>query len=119
MAAAVGSVALQLYAGRHSPERLVLLLIAGWVLAPFLVLLFMNLLAKRSTPVTRKALHYVMLVVSAASLTVYAIAVVRPLASKPPAFLFVAVPPASLGLAAITWATTWLAFRQRHRRGAN
>jgi len=98
--------------GRRSPQRLVLLLIAGWVLSPFAVLVFLNLLAKRWSALTQKALHCVMLFVSVASLANYSIAVVRPLASKPPAFLFVAVPPVSLLLAAITLATAWLMSRR-------
>ena len=113
VAAAVASVALQLYVGRRSPQHLVLLLIAGWILSPFVALVLLNLLAKRWPTFPQRALQCVMLLVSLASFAIYSIAVVRPLASKPPAFLFVAVPPGSLLVAAITLATAWLISRRR------
>jgi Na+-translocating ferredoxin:NAD+ oxidoreductase RnfE subunit len=53
-----------------------------------------------------------MVLVSVVSLAIYAIAVVRPLASKPPAFVFVAVPPGSFILVAIILATAWLIARK-------
>jgi hypothetical protein len=118
-AGAVGSVAVQLYAGRRSPQHLVLLLIAGWVLSPFAILVFLHFLSKRWPALTQRALHCVMLFVSVASLGIYSIAIVRPLASKPPAFLFVAVPPCSLLLAAITLAIASLISRRLgHQRVA-
>ena len=108
---AVGSVTLQLYAGRRSPQHLVMFLIAGWVIAPFVALLVLNLLAARWRTFPRKALHAAMVLVSIASLAVYILAVVRPPASKP-AFPFVATPPASLMLTAIVLTLAWLSTRK-------
>ena len=109
---AVGSVALQLYAGRRSPHHLVIALIAGWVSAPFVAFLLLNRLAGRWPRFPRRALHSAMLVLSPASLVIYILAVVRPPASRP-AFPFVAVPPASLLLTAIILALAWLSSRKR------
>src|SRR5262245_24208254 len=109
--AAVGSVAFQLYAGRHSPQHLVPFLIAGWVLSPFVALALLSLLGKRWAAVPQGALHATMLLVSVGSLGIYSMAVLRPLVSKPPAFVFVAVPPASLVLAAIVLIAAWLVSR--------
>lgn len=110
--AALGSVALQLYAGRHSPQHLVLVLIAGWVLSPFVILAFLYLQARRWPTATRTTLFCLMLAVSLGSLAIYGVAVARPLASRPPAFLFVAVPPASLLLALAVLAAVWLIERK-------
>jgi hypothetical protein len=112
--AALGSVALQLYAGRPSPQILVLILIAGWVLSPFAVLGFLHLRANRWPTVPRTTLYCVMLLVAFSSLAVYGLAVVRPLVAKPPAFLFVALPPVSLLLVAVGLAAAWIAGRSRH-----
>lgn len=113
-AGALASIALQLYAGRRSPEPIVVLLIAGWVLSPFVVLLILNALARRWSRFPHSTLHWLMLLLSAASVAVYATAVVRPLTSKPPAFLFVVVPPVALLLATTGVAIAWLlAPRQR------
>jgi len=118
LSAAAGSVALQLYAGRRSPQHLVLLLIATWVLSPFVALVLLNSLSKHWQAFPRRAHHCVMLLVSVVSLAIYGTAVVRPLASKPPAFVFVAVPPGSLILAAVTLATSWLIARKLHNDAA-
>src|SRR5262245_9454306 len=105
----MGSVFLQLYAGRHSPQHLVLFLIAGWILCPFVALALLSLLTKRWASFPQKTVQTVMLLVNIGSLAIYSVAVVQPLASKPPAFVFVTVPPASLVLAAIILITAWLA----------
>jgi hypothetical protein len=110
--AALGSVALQLYAGRHSPQHLVLVLIAGWVLSPFVILALLHRQARRWPAATRTTLFCLMLAVSLGSLAIYGAAVARPLASRPPAFLFVAVPPASLLLAVAMLAAVWLIERK-------
>jgi len=113
---AVASVALQLYAGRQSPERLVVWLVAGWVLAPFVVLMLLSVRAARWPSATQRALHYVMALTGVISPSIYALALVRPVASRPPAFLFVAVPPTSLLVAALVLLATWLLSRMGGRR---
>ena len=110
--AGAASVALQLYAGRQSPQRLVVLLIAAWVLSPFVLLLLLNLRAGRWPAGPQRALRYISLFVSATSLLLYAVGTTRPLVSRPAAFLFVAVPPASLLAAAVVLGTTLLVSRR-------
>src|SRR5262245_11576901 len=112
-AAAVGSVGALLYAGRRSPQHVVLFLMAAWVVSPYVALAFLSLASKRWPAFRRTTLHSVMLLVSVASLTIYCVALVRPFASKPPAFVFVLVPPTSLVLAAIVLATVWSLSRRQ------
>jgi hypothetical protein len=57
-----------------------------------------------------------MLLVGVASLAIYSLAVLRPLVSKPPAFVFVAVPPVSLLVSAIILGTAWLRSRRPPHR---
>jgi hypothetical protein len=85
---------------------------AAWVLLPFVAFAHLNRVSKRWPATRRSALHGAMLLVSMASLTAYSVAVLRPLTSKPPAFLFVLVPPVSLALAAIILAIARLLSRQ-------
>ena len=101
MIAATVSLGLQLYAGRNSPQHVVVLLVAAWVLSPFVVLASLTYLGRTWATSVQSALAYSILVTCIASVAAYAIAVLRPLASKPPAFLFVAVPPASLLLVTV------------------
>ena len=107
--AAAGSVALLLYAGRRSPQHFVVFLMAAWVLSPFVALALLSLVVKRWPAFPQRVLHGVMLLVSVASLTAYDVAVLRPLTSKPPAFVFVLWPPVSMALAVIILSTArWL-----------
>jgi len=115
--AALGSVGSVLYAGRNSPQHVVLFLMAAWVISPYVALVALNLVSKRWAAFPQRALHGAMLLISVASLIAYGLALVRPLASKPPAFVFVIVPPASLVLAAIILAIAWWLSRQTALRG--
>jgi hypothetical protein len=94
LAGAVGSVGFMLHAGSRSPQRLLLVIVAVWVLAPFMVLVFAEMRSKRWSALTRQALHVVMLVVSFGALAVYWNNLVRPRRSQP-AFVFVLVPMVS------------------------
>jgi ACR3 family arsenite efflux pump ArsB len=105
--AAAGSVGLLLHAGRRSPQHFVVFLMAAWVLSPFVALALLSLVIKRWPAFGQRAIHGVMLLVSVASLTAYSVAVLRPLTSKPPAFVFVLVPPVSLVLAVAILSTAW------------
>jgi len=112
---AAAAVALQLYAGRHSPQHLLLFLIAAWVLSPYGVFIVLDRLARRWPTFPRTALYGLMLFVSAASLAVYVHAAVRPPAVKPAA-PFVAVPPAAWLLTAVTLLVAWLISRRPEAR---
>ncbi len=99
-AGAVGSLALMLVAGRSTPR----FLLAGfvlWILSPFAVLAWAANASSRWSPLTRTTLDVVTLVITLVSLAIYG-AVVWRSAGSPRGPAFVAVPPASWLLTAIT-----------------
>lgn len=69
---AIGAVALTLYAGRGSPQRGVMVLMAGWVFAPFFGYAVVNRFSGGWSSATRAALDVVLVVIAAAALVVYA-----------------------------------------------
>ena len=75
----------------HRAPRLLLVLFAIWVLAPFTALAWANIRSKRWSVVTRATLHTVTLVLTFSSLIIYGDAVLRP-AKSTPAFVFMVVP---------------------------
>ncbi len=93
------SMGLMLHAGRRNDSRLLLVLMAIWVLSPFIVLALAEVVSKSWSAFTRAALHSVMLVVTLGSLVVYGHDALRPRAKA--AFVYVVVPPASWVLMAI------------------
>ena len=68
-AGAAGSLGLMLRAGQ--PFRILLLLFAIWVLAPFIAVAAASVISKRWSLPTRVALYSAMLVVALCSLAVY------------------------------------------------
>ena len=97
---AVGSLGLTLYAGRHNKSRILPVLFAFWVLAPFVALVWANVVSSRWQVLTRAALHGVMLIVAIGSLAIYGYVALGPPRAKA-AFVFVVVPPASWLLIAV------------------
>jgi len=91
VAGAVGSVALTLYAGRNNNLPLLMILMAGWVLAPFMGYALAKRFSDSWAPSTRAVLDGIIVLVAVASLILYARGALRPPASKPAA-VFVAVP---------------------------
>jgi hypothetical protein len=91
---AVGSVALTLYAGRNNNLAFLMILMSGWVLAPFMGYALASRFSGSWLPFTRAALDGIIVLVAVASLTLYARGAFRPPASKPAA-AFVAVPIAA------------------------
>ena len=91
---AVGSVALTLYAGRNNNLPFLMILMSGWVLAPFMGYAWARKYAGRWTASTRAVLDGVIVLVAVASLVLFARGALRPPASKPAA-VFVAVPIAA------------------------
>jgi hypothetical protein len=67
---AAGSIGLLLRAGQRTP-RLLLVLMAIWVLSPFIALMWANLVSKHWSRPARAALYAVMLAVPVASLAIY------------------------------------------------
>jgi hypothetical protein len=96
LAGAVGSVGLILRAGQRAP-RLLLLLLALWVLSPFMAVLIAEVVSKPWPVLTRATLYGVMLVLTLGSLAIYGEDALRPRRAQP-AFVFVVVPLASWAL---------------------
>jgi len=109
---AVGSVALTLYAGRTNNLPFLMILMSGWVLAPFMG----YALASRSSggwnASTRAVLDGVIVLVAVASFVIYTRDALRPPASHAAA-VFVAVPIAAWLLMLIAVPLTALISRRR------
>jgi len=114
LAGAVCSVGLMLYAGRRNNSRLLLVLFALWVLSPFVVLVFANVVLKRWPVLTRATLYSLMLVLTVGSLAAYGVVALGPPRAKA-AFVFVVVPPASWLLIAIVVSIAALISGRRSR----
>ena len=111
---AVGSVALMLRSGRNTP-RFLLVLFVAWVLSPFVALAWANMVSKRWSVLTRTTLYWVTIVITLTALAVYS-GLILPPAGSPPAFIFVAVPPASWFLITAVVLTAALVSRWRSSR---
>ena len=116
---AIGSVALLFYAGTrggsNKTQPVVMILIAIWVLSPFVILLAADALSKSWSDVTRSALYAMMIVIPVISLIVYVLMAtgpVRPKAAAP----FVATPPVSWLLILIALSIGSLLGRRRQIR---
>ena len=97
LAGAAGSVGLMFRAGRSSDERLLVILIAGWVLAPFTALVLAHMLSRRWSAPTRATLYCLMLVLTLGSLAIY----VGDALGPPTTAVYVGVPLASWLLIAL------------------
>jgi hypothetical protein len=91
---AVGSVALTLYAGRNNNQPFLMVLMSGWVFAPFFGYGLATRFSGRWSAVTRTALDVLIVMVAVAALAMYT----RDVATAPHtkgAFVYVAVPAVS------------------------
>jgi hypothetical protein len=111
VAGAVGSVGLMLRAGQRTP-RFLLVLFVIWVLSPFVVLAWANIVSRRWSVLTRATLYCVTLVLTLGSLAIYG-NLVSPPAGSPRAFVFVVVPPVSWALLAVVVPIAALISRRR------
>ncbi|MGA8027450.1 MAG: hypothetical protein WB992_09905 [Bryobacteraceae bacterium] len=96
---AAGSIGLMLQVSHRNHSRILLVLFAIWVLSPFMVLAFADVVSKRWPVLTRATTYSLMLVLTLASLAIYG-----EVALKPPrklASVFLVVPLASWLLIAI------------------
>lgn len=102
LAGAVGAIGLWIYAARHPPPLIIALFVV-WVLSPFAILGIGHVVAKRWSPGTQKALYWVTLFIVLANLVIYGDDAVAHRTAHP-AFVYVAVPPASwlVTIAAVT-----------------
>src|SRR5260221_5964523 len=96
---ALGLIGLMLFVGHRNQSSLLLVLFAGWVLSPFMVLGLMEIGSKRWSVVSRATTHGVMIVLALCSLAIYGIVALKP-PTGPRAFAFLAVPLASFLLMA-------------------
>jgi len=96
---AAGSLGLWIRAAQHPPPLIIVLFVV-WVLSPFVVLGIGHVVAKRWAPSTQAALYWVTLLVTVASIAIYADDAFGHRTAHP-AFVYVAVPPASWLLSAV------------------
>jgi hypothetical protein len=90
---AMGSLGFVLYAGRRNESVVLRVLMVGWVISPFLVLLVAGVASRGWSALTRRALDSVMIVVTVGSLAIYGADALWP--RKQAAFVYVVVPPMS------------------------
>ena len=94
LAGAVASVGLLLRATDRNPSQLLVVLLAIWVVSPFVALFWASIVSKRWSVLTRVTLYGVMLVVPLSCLAIYVADAIWPRTSPGP-FVFIPVPPAS------------------------
>jgi len=110
---AAGSIGLWIHAARHPPPLIIVLFVV-WVLSPFVVLGIGHVVAKRWAPGTQSALYWVTLLVTLGSIVIYADDAVAHRTAHP-AFVYVAVPPASWVVSAVAIGLgAWLAKRKQN-----
>ncbi len=115
LAGAVGSVGLLLRATNRNPSQLLVVLLAIWVVSPFVALLWASIVSKRWSVLTRVTLYGVMLVVPLSSLAIYVADAIWPRTSPGP-FVFIPVPPASWLFSALVVLAAALISGRRSRR---
>lgn len=108
---AVGSIGMLRRAQQHPPPILVVGFIV-WVLAPFVLLAVANILSPRWRRTVRMTLFVMTLVVVGASLAIYFDDSIAHRTAKP-AFVYVAVPPASVVLAGLVLVVATFIVRNR------
>jgi hypothetical protein len=113
---AAGSVGLMVHAGhRTNSPRTLLVLFTLWVLSPFVVLVFAIIASKDWSVLARATLYCVVVFLTVSSLAIFGDVAFGPPRTKT-AFAFVAVPPASWLLIAITVLIPGLISRRGSRR---
>jgi hypothetical protein len=105
-----GSFGLMLYAARGQRSILLMTLFAGWVLAPFLGLVWAYVASRGWAAPKRRALYGVILFVTVGSLAIYGSLVLGTLRAKS-GFIFLVVPAGTWLLIALALARTALKSR--------
>lgn len=98
---AVSSAALMIYAGRKSPQHLIIALFVIWVVFPFLAMLVAAMPAREWPELRQRALYRFMIGVSVISPLAYAIAAFVPIGTRPTP-IFVMVAPITVVSLAVT-----------------
>ena len=109
---AVGAIVFFFRAADHPPPVLVVLFIL-WLLSPFVILAWAQVVSNRWSPLTQAALSCVTLVITLASLVIYGRLIVVAPPGSPKAAVFVVTAPASWLLIAIVMPLAALASRRR------
>ena len=106
-----GSLVLLLSAGkRQASPPLLMLIMSVWVAAPFVALELASLFSTHWTPLTRRTLHAVMILVAIGSLVIYIDDAINRRAARA-AFVYVVVPAASWAVMAAAAAAAWMSRR--------
>jgi hypothetical protein len=113
LAGAAASLGFMLYAGRHNPSRLLVLLFSAWVLSPFAAAVLAWFKSERWSTMTRATLYMAMLVIVLLSVWVYGAVAPGHLRVKV-GFVFLVVPLASWVLLVVAVAVS--AVRSRRSR---
>lgn len=108
---AIGSVVLMLRAGRDTP-RLLLVAFIFWVLSPFVAVAVALKVSKRWSLPVRTTICWLAVVITLVSLAFYG-GVISPPAGSANAFVWVAVPPASVLILVIAVSMAALISRRR------
>jgi len=111
---AAGAVALTVYVGRTNAHVFLTAIFVVWVLAPFALLYAADTIFVRWPPALRTALHAVMILTAAATLTAYVWRAISPPRAQG-AFVFVVVPVVSCVLAGVVLGVTALTSRRDNR----
>ena len=111
----MGSVGFLLRATNRNPSKLLVVLLAIWVLSPYLALLWAYVNSKRWSVPTRVTLCGVMLVIALGSSVIYEADALWPRSSHG-AFFFIVVPPASWLVSAAVVAVAGFTCRRPARR---
>jgi hypothetical protein len=111
---ATGSLIFMFRQSQNTP-RFLLVLFTFWVLSPFTVLLWANVVSKHWSVITRIMLYGVTLIIALVSPAIYGEWIdVKPVGSAN-AFLFVVVPPVSLLFFVIVPITAFISRKLSHR----
>jgi len=71
LAGAGASIGFTIHTGRNNPSILLILLFTGWVVSPFIALLLINVVSRRSEPFNRLILHSLMILITLGSVILY------------------------------------------------
>jgi hypothetical protein len=96
LAGAGSSIGFTIYTGRHNPSVILILLFTGWVVSPFIALLLINTVSRRSELFNRLILYSLMMFLTLGSITIYS-GLWSPPGAKT-AFVFLVVPLLSWSL---------------------
>ncbi|MEY2482039.1 MAG: hypothetical protein QOK24_567 [Verrucomicrobiota bacterium] len=111
---AAGSIGFLFHARQHPPPFLLALFVI-WVLFPFAALGLAHVFSKRWSELTRTTLSFVAVFVTLATFTIYADDAFAHRTAHP-AFVYVAIPPASFLFAVIAVSIAAAISRMRSRR---